>query len=112
MYGYSFGAPASHMTEYLSILLPLLDGQPVAFEGQTMRASIGLSVPRTGPVPVLLAAMGPAMLRLAGKRTAGTVFWMTGPGTPRGQGGPPANPAREGAGRAAPPGLVHPPGVG
>ncbi len=47
MYGYSFGAPATHMSEYLSILLPLLDGQPVAFEGQTMRASIGLSGPAT-----------------------------------------------------------------
>src|SRR5258706_4113256 len=103
MYGYSFGAPASHMTEYLSILLPLLDGQPVAFEGQTMRASIGLSVPRTGPVPVLLAAMGPAMLRLAGKRTAGTILWMTGPATTRDYVVPTINAAAEQAGRPAPP---------
>src|SRR5260221_1102671 len=75
MYGYSFGAPATHMSEYLSILLPLLDGQPVAFEGQTLRASIGLSVPRTGPVPVLLAAMGPAMLRLPRERPPGHHLW-------------------------------------
>src|SRR5690348_1363651 len=81
MYGYSFAAPATHMSEYLSILLPLLDGQPVAHQGKTIRASIGLSVPRTGPVPVMLAAMGPAMLNLAGQRTAGTILWMTGPAT-------------------------------
>jgi len=102
MYGYSFGAPATHMSEYLSILLPLLDGQPVAFEGQTMRASIGLSVPRTGPVPVLLAAMGPAMLRLAGKRTEGTILWMTGPATTRDYVVPTINAAAEQAGRPAP----------
>ena len=40
MYGYSFDAPATHMSEYLSILLPLLDGEPVAFEGTTMRAGL------------------------------------------------------------------------
>ena len=72
MYGYSFERPARHMSEYLSILLPLLDGEPAAFEGETMRASIGLSTPRAGRVPVLLAAMGPQMLQLAGQRTDGT----------------------------------------
>src|SRR5215475_3731402 len=30
MYGYSFDAPATHMSEYLNVLLPLLDGQPVS----------------------------------------------------------------------------------
>ena len=65
MYGYSFDRPARHMSEYLSVLLPLLDGQQVAFEGETLRAGIGLSTPRPGRVPVLLAALGPQMLRLA-----------------------------------------------
>lgn len=83
MYGYSFDAPAGHMSEYLSILLPLLEGDPVAFEGKTMRAGIGLSVPSAGQVPVLLAALGPQMLKLAGQRTAGTILWMTGPATVR-----------------------------
>ena len=68
MYGYSFERPARHMSEYLSILLPLLNGEKAAFHGDTMRADIGLSVPRPGPVPVLLAALAPAMLRLAGQR--------------------------------------------
>jgi 5,10-methylenetetrahydromethanopterin reductase len=102
MYGYSFAAPATHMSEYLSILLPLLDGQPVAHQGKTIRASIGLSVPRTGPVPVMLAAMGPAMLNLAGQRTAGTILWMTGPATVRDYIAPTINAAAEQAGKPAP----------
>ncbi len=83
MFGYSFGLPARHMSEYLSILLPLLAGERAAFDGETMRAAVELSVPRAGRIPVLLAAMGPAMLRLAGRRADGTVLWMTGPATVR-----------------------------
>jgi 5,10-methylenetetrahydromethanopterin reductase len=84
MYGYSFDAPARHMREYLAVLLPLLAGQPVAFDGSTVHAHIGLSVPRSArKVPVLLAALAPRMLRLAGEQTDGTVLWMTGPATVR-----------------------------
>src|SRR6266567_2216850 len=83
MHGLSFERPARHMREYLSILLPLLDGEAADFDGDTLRAKIGLSVPRPGRVPVLLAAMAPVMLRLAGERTDGTVLWMTGPATVR-----------------------------
>ncbi|HXP18456.1 MAG TPA: LLM class F420-dependent oxidoreductase [Streptosporangiaceae bacterium] len=102
MYGYSFDAPARHMSEYLSILLPLLDGQQATFEGATMRAGIGLSVPRTGQVPVLLAALGPQMLRLAGERTDGTVLWMTGPATVRDYIAPAIGAAARDAGRPGP----------
>jgi 5,10-methylenetetrahydromethanopterin reductase len=83
MYGYSFQSPATHMSEYLSVLLPLLDGQDADFQGSTVRAKIGLSVARPGRTPVLLAALGPRMLRLAAERTDGTILWMTGPATVR-----------------------------
>ena len=83
MYGYSFDRPARHMREYLSVLLPLLDGSPVSVDGSTLSAHIGLSAPRAGRVPVLLAAMAPRMLDLAGEQTDGTVLWMTGPATVR-----------------------------
>jgi F420-dependent oxidoreductase-like protein len=102
MYGYSFDRPARHMSEYLSVLLPLLDGQQVAFEGETLRAGIGLSTPRPGRVPVLLAALGPQMLRLAGERTDGTVLWMTGPATVRDYIVPTIRQAAEAAGRPSP----------
>jgi 5,10-methylenetetrahydromethanopterin reductase len=102
MYGYSFDRPARHMREYLSILLPLLDGQQASFQGETMRAAIGLSTPRPGRVPVLLAALAPQMLRLAGQRTDGTVLWMTGPATIRDYIVPTISEAAAAAGRPSP----------
>jgi hypothetical protein len=39
MYGYSFDRPARHMREYLSVLLPLLDGSPASADGSTVSAS-------------------------------------------------------------------------
>jgi len=102
MYGYSFDAPAKHMSEYLSILLPALEGEQVNYTGATMRANIGLSGPRTGRVPVLLAAMAPQMLKLAGRRTDGTILWMTGPATVKDYIAPTINAAAQAAGRPAP----------
>ena len=75
--------PARHMREYLSVLVPLLDGNPVSVDGSTLSAHIGLSTPRAGRVPVLLAALAPRMLELAGGQADGTVLWMTGPATVR-----------------------------
>ena len=84
MYGHSFEKPARHMREYLAVLVPLLDGEPADFDGETVHAHIGLSVPRSRPrVPLLLAALAPQMLRLAGTRADGTILWMTGPATVR-----------------------------
>src|ERR1700729_2544300 len=83
MYGYSFDKPARHMREYLSVLRPLLDGTTAHVDGSTLSAHIGLSTPRAGRVPVLLAAMAPRMLQLAGEQADGTVLWMTGPATVR-----------------------------
>jgi 5,10-methylenetetrahydromethanopterin reductase len=102
MYGYSFDGPATHMSEYLSILQPALDGEQVNVTGKTMRATIGLSTPRLGRVPVLLAAMGPQMLKLCGQRTDGTILWMTGPATVRDYIAPTINAAAQAAGRPAP----------
>jgi 5,10-methylenetetrahydromethanopterin reductase len=102
MFGLSFERPARHMREYLSILLPLLDGETAHFDGELMRANVGLTVPRLGRVPVLLAAMAPAMLRLAGERADGTVLWMTGPATVQDYITPTITQAAAAAGRPAP----------
>ena len=102
MYGYSFDKPARHMREYLSVLLPLLDGTPANVDGSTLSAHIGLSVPRAGRVPVLLAALAPRMLSLAGEQTDGTVLWMTGPATIRDYVVPALSAAASAAGRPSP----------
>jgi F420-dependent oxidoreductase-like protein len=83
MFGYDFGRPIRHVREYLQVLLPLLDTRAADFAGETVRASIGLTTPAPGRVPVLLAALGSQMLKVAAEETEGTVLWMTGPGTIR-----------------------------
>ena len=102
MYGYSFDRPARYMREYLSVLLPLLDGTAVSVDGSTVSAHIGLSVPGAGRVPVLLAAMAPRMLKLAGEQAGGTVLWMTGPATVRDYVVPAISAAAAAAGRPSP----------
>ncbi len=77
VFGMSFDRPARHMKEYLEILMPLLNGERVQFQGEQYRGNLFLEVADAEPVSCMLAAMGPAMLRLAGARTDGTILWMT-----------------------------------
>jgi 5,10-methylenetetrahydromethanopterin reductase len=102
LYGYSFDRPVRHVREYLSVLLPLLGGEQARFTGETLRANIRLSVPYTGRLPVVLAALGPQMLRLAAERTDGTVLWLTGPRTVTDHIVPTITAAARAAGRGTP----------
>ncbi|CAN5796252.1 TIGR03564 family F420-dependent LLM class oxidoreductase [soil metagenome] len=81
MYGMSFAHPLRHMREYLAILLPLIEEGSVSFAGETLTAHGAVSVPGAEPCPVLIAALGPKMLELAGAVAGGTITWMTGPAT-------------------------------
>jgi F420-dependent oxidoreductase-like protein len=79
MWGYAFDKPASYMREYLSALVPLLQGEPVDFHGEFITAVSGGPLAQlTQPVPVYVAALGPAMLKMTGELAAGTVTWMAG----------------------------------
>ena len=102
--GYSFEKPARHMREYLSVLIPLLHAEQVQFEGETVtfRGMGPLEAPGAEPPRVLLAALAPRMLELAGSRADGTVTWMTGPGTIADHIGPSIRKAAEAAGKPAP----------
>ena len=69
MFGLSFDKPVRHMREYLSVLMPLLHEGKASFKGETHHAPkhrIGVE-PRV-PCPVLVAALGEQMLKLAGTR--------------------------------------------
>ena len=101
MLGMSFDKPLRHMREYLSILVPLANGEPSNFSGDTLTGHVTLDVP-TDPVPVLVAALGEKMLRLAGAETAGTMTWMTGPRTIAEHVAPVINAAAADAGRTTP----------
>lgn len=82
MLGLSYSKPASHMKEYLAILLPLLRGEKVSFQGENYTINqVKLGLPGQAEVPTLVAALGPVMLKLAGEQAQGTITWMTGPAT-------------------------------
>jgi F420-dependent oxidoreductase-like protein len=79
MFGLSFDKPAVHMREYLSVLLPLLREGNASFQGEQFRVTAPLErIGPSGGPPVMLAAMAPVMLRLAGEVADGTILWMTG----------------------------------
>jgi F420-dependent oxidoreductase-like protein len=103
MFGLSFDKPVRHMREYLEVLVPLLHGESVSFEGETIKANIGVDVQgATAPPPLLLAALGPKMLELAGRVADGTATWMTGPSTIADHVVPTIRAAAEAAGRPEP----------
>jgi F420-dependent oxidoreductase-like protein len=83
MLGLSFAKPYSHMKEYLAVLGPLVRGGRVDFAGSEFRVNANVSVPGAKPCPILVAALAPRMLALAGRETDGTITWMTGPKTIR-----------------------------
>jgi F420-dependent oxidoreductase-like protein len=80
-YGLSYDKPARHMREYLAALMPLLEGGRVDVKGSTVTARATLNTPGATAPPVLLAALQPRMLELAGAVAAGTITWCTGPVT-------------------------------
>jgi 5,10-methylenetetrahydromethanopterin reductase len=82
MLGLSFAQPARHTREYLQVLMPLLRGEVANFEGEEYRVrGLQLDVPGAQQVPVVVAALGPRMLRLTGELADGTSTWMVGPKT-------------------------------
>ena len=81
MWGLSYDKPARHMREYLGILMPLLHEGNVSFAGETLTAHAPATVADRQPVPVMIAALAPLMLKLAGAVADGTITWMTGPTT-------------------------------
>ena len=83
MLGLSFAKPYSHMREYLAVLGPLVRTGQVSFVGDEFRVTANMAVPGASPCPILVAALAPKMLALAGRETDGTITWMTGPKTLR-----------------------------
>jgi len=102
MWGLSYERPAVHMREYLSVLLPLIQEGRASFSGDFFRVNATVAVPVPKPPPVLIAALAPVMLRMAGEMTDGTITWMTGPKTLETHIVPRITKAAGGAGRPAP----------
>ncbi len=104
IWGMSFEKPARYMKEYLNSLMPLLRGEAVSSTGErvTTTTPLPIGVPGATAPPVLVAALGTVMLKLAGTVADGTVTWMTGTATIESHIVPTIRAAAEAAGRPEP----------
>ncbi|WP_280379290.1 LLM class F420-dependent oxidoreductase [Nocardia wallacei] len=77
MLGLPYDKPAAYTRDYLEVLRAGLTGPgSVDVENATFTVHNPLDLGPVGPVPVLVAALGPVMLRIAGEQADGTVLWM------------------------------------
>jgi F420-dependent oxidoreductase-like protein len=74
MFGLSYDRPGRHTDEYVQVVTGLLRGEQVSFAGDEFRVNAALA--QGAEVPVLVAALAPRLLRVAGQYAAGTILWM------------------------------------
>jgi F420-dependent oxidoreductase-like protein len=103
MLGLPYERPAATMRSYLDVLDQALAGPgPVEVENEHYRVHNPLDITDVGPTHVMLAALGPAMLRLAGERTDGTILWLADERAIESHVAPTINDAAARVGRPAP----------
>jgi F420-dependent oxidoreductase-like protein len=77
MLGLSYDRPARLVRDYLAVLNAAFAGPgPVDVENDSYRVHNPLDVTDLPPTPILLAALAPVMLRIAGEHASGTILWM------------------------------------
>ncbi|HEY8548216.1 MAG TPA: TIGR03564 family F420-dependent LLM class oxidoreductase [Acidimicrobiales bacterium] len=76
MFGMSYATPGRHTEEYVRIVTSLLHGQPVNLAGEELTLRGATPPPVEQPVTVLVSALAPRLLRVAGEVTDGTILWM------------------------------------
>jgi F420-dependent oxidoreductase-like protein len=101
MWGIPWDKPVRRLNEYLDGLLPLLSGEAASAAGETVTTRGSLMIAGAPRPDVYIAALGPQLLKIAGRRTAGTCTWMTGPKTLAGHVSPTLRQAAADAGRPA-----------
>jgi 5,10-methylenetetrahydromethanopterin reductase len=102
MFGMSYDKPAKHMREYIDVLTPLLKGEAVSYSGEQYKVNGSLNISGASEVPLIIAALGPVMLKIAGTYADGTTLWVTGPKTIAEHIVPTISAAASAAGKAAP----------
>jgi F420-dependent oxidoreductase-like protein len=77
MLGLPYEKPAAYTRDYLEVLHAAFQNPgPVDVENETFTVHNPLDLPPVSPMPVLVAALGPVMLKIAGEHADGTVLWM------------------------------------
>ena len=75
-YGLSYDDVAGHTEEYVTVLGALLRGEGVAHDGKHFRVHIPVTSTLPQPVSLMISALAPRLLQVAGERTDGTILWM------------------------------------
>jgi F420-dependent oxidoreductase-like protein len=101
-WGYSFERPVRQLREYVLALGQLLHGEDSNVDGELVTSHGALQTGNMAVPPLLLAALGPEMLRLAGQVADGTITGETGPRTLADHIVPTIRAAADAAGRPAP----------
>ena len=81
--GIAFDKPIRHLREYLSVLVPLLNEGRVNFTGELISCDAQTFFTPAAPCPVVVAALGPQALKVAGQLADGTTLAWVGPRTIR-----------------------------
>jgi F420-dependent oxidoreductase-like protein len=79
MWGLKWARPLEAMREYLTIVRAGLRLGEVDFRGAQFSARWSYSPPRRPDLPILIGAVSPKMLELAGELADGVVLWMCSP---------------------------------
>jgi F420-dependent oxidoreductase-like protein len=102
-FGMSYANPGRHTEEYVTILTELLHGEAVDFHGDDFEVRLGSPTAAAGAsVPVLVAALGRRLLRVAGAVADGTILWMANTRAIATHVAPTIRAAADAAGRDAP----------
>jgi F420-dependent oxidoreductase-like protein len=101
-YGLSYEGVGAHTEEYLTVLTTLLRGEPVHHRGEHFRVTIPATTTPPQPVSVMVSALAPRLLRVAGELTDGTILWMANAKSVETHVAPKLNAAATSAGRPAP----------
>jgi F420-dependent oxidoreductase-like protein len=101
--GLPYERPAHLMRNYLEVLNAALEGPgEVHVENDAYRVHSPVDVTDQGPNPIVLAALAPVMLRIAGEQASGTLLWMADERAVAEHVVPRITKAAAGAGRPAP----------
>jgi F420-dependent oxidoreductase-like protein len=103
MLGLPYEKPARFTRDYLDVLDAARQAPgPIDVENSTFTVHNPLELGPIAPLPILVAALGPVMLDLAGERADGTILWMADERAVSDHVVPRITKAAERSGRAAP----------
>ena len=101
-YGLSYDHVGAHTEEYVTVLTALLRGEGVSHHGEHFNVDIPVVSQLPQPVSVMISALAPRLLRVAGALTDGTILWMGNARSIDTHVAPKINAAATSAGRPAP----------